>query len=285
MCQQLRPQTTIPKVKSHNNVHVYNWIWPLPVPVAILLLYLLPTSFYLNRGYTVWFHLLSVVYLLTQSIFIRKVLILQGIGICLGWYTAIATDWFVDNTFCHTLYRNMPDSMMFYMLKEDESESSYIILNTYTAMAMKILSHILDTLGHPGLAYLFYRLHCNEFRTNNDDNSRSVWRDILSWEVITSAWYLSRLWSMVHSYYNSIREVKVWYYGHDIYKLNNLNAYFIAYVVEGLCFVVAILYRLHWDRNDSDTEKNRCIENIVSVDDKPPKLVHSESAVSTTSLM
>ena len=178
----------------------------------------------------------------------------------------------------------MPESMMFYMIKEDESESSYIILNTYTAMAMKILSHILDTLGHPGLAYLFYRLHCNEFRTNNDDNSRSVWRDILSWEVITSAWYLSRLWSMVHSY-NNFGSVKLWYYGFHVYKLNNLNAYFIAYVVEGLCFVVAILYRLHWDRNDSDTEKNRCIENIVSVDDKPPKLVHSESAVSTTSLM
>ena len=285
MCQQLRPQTTIPKVKGHNNVHLYDKIWPLPIPVAILLLSLLPTSFYLNRGYTVWFHLLSVIYLLSQSTFIRKILILQGIGICLGWYAAIATDWFVDNTFCHTLYRNMPESIMFYMIKEDESESSYIILNTYTAMAMKILSHVLDTVGHPGLAYLFYRLHSNEFRrTNDDDNSRSVWRDILSWEVIVTSWYLSRLWSMVHSYYN-FGEVKLWYYGHDIYKLNNLNAYFIAYVVEGLCFVVAILYRLHWDRNDSDTEKNRCVENIVSVEDKPPKLVHSESAVSTTSLM
>ena len=283
MCQQLRPQTTIPKVKGHNNVHLYDKIWPLPIPVAILLLSLLPTSFYLNRGYTVWFHLLSVIYLLSQSTFIRKILILQGIGICLGWYAAIATDWFVDNTFCHTLYRNMPESIMFYMIKEDESESSYIILNTYTAMAMKILSHVLDTVGHPGLAYLFYRIHSNEFRRTND-NSRSVWRDILSWEVIVTAWHLSRIWSMVHRYYN-FGEVKLWYYGHDIYKLNNLNAYFIAYVVEGLCFVVAILYRLHWDRNDSDTKKNRCIENIVSVEDKPPKLVHSESAVSTTSLM
>ena len=284
MCQQLRPQTTIPKVKGHNNVHLYDKIlWPLPIPVAILLLSLLPSSFYLNRGYTVWFHLLSIIYLLTKSTFIRKVLILQGIGICLGWYAAIATDWFVDNTFCHTLYRNMPESIMFYMIKEDESESSYIILNTYTAMSMKILSHVLDTLGHPGLAYLFYRIHSNEFRRTND-NSRSIWRDILSWEVIVSAWHLSRIWSMVHSYYN-FGEVKLWYYGFHVYKLNSLNSYFIAYVVEGLCFVVAILYRLHWDRNDSDTEKNICIENIVSVEDKPPKLVHSESAVSTTSLM
>jgi len=175
----------------------------------------------------------------------------------------------------------MPESIMFYMIKETESESSYIILNTYTAMAMKILTHILDTVGHPGLAYLFYRLHCSEFRTNDDNNS-SVWRDILSWEVIVTSWHLSRLWSMVHTYYN-FGEVKLWYYGHDIYKLNNLNAYFIAYVAEGICFVVAILYRLHWDRDDD--KKNRCIENIVSVKDKPPKLVHSESAVSTTSLM
>ena len=87
MCQQLRPQTTYQGKshnnvhvyssdhgKSHNNVHLYDKIWPLPIPVAILLLSLLPTSCYLNRGYTVWFHLLSIIYLLSQSTFIRKLL-------------------------------------------------------------------------------------------------------------------------------------------------------------------------------------------------------------------
>ena len=83
-------------------------ICPLPVPLVLVLIPLLPESAYLNRGYTVWFHLASVAYFLTRSAFLRRVLILQGTAICLGWYAAIANDWFVDGIFCHSLYRNSP---------------------------------------------------------------------------------------------------------------------------------------------------------------------------------
>ena len=300
---------------NSNQIKQQSWliskIWPLPVPVVLSALpFLLPQSSYLNRGYTVWFHLLSVVYLLTQSTFIRKVLILQGIGICLGWYSAIATDLFVEGTFCHTLYRNMPGSMRPYMIQylepgEDGGESTtatYIILNTYSSWLMKALSHVLDAIGHPGLVYLFYRLHYKQHYKNVEgQEATSFWKDVLTWPIIVSAWHFSRIWSMVHSFYNT-GNISWWYFGHDVYKLNNLNCYLVAYIAEGICFVVAILCRLYWDYNfdvsivSSLPMKDEIhIENLISMDkrdfvfdtprDRAPQLIYSESAVSTTSLM
>ena len=288
----------------------FSKIWPLPVPIVLAVLpFILPQSSYLNRGYTVWFHLLSVVYLLTQSTFIRKVLILQGIGICAGWYSAIATDWFVDNTFSHTLYRNMPGSMQPYMIQhiepalegEDGSEATYIILNTYSSMIMKALSHVLDFIGHPGLLYLFYRLHHKQHYNNTEGRQiASFWKDVLTWPIIVSAWHFSRVWSMVHSYFNT-GNIAWWYFGHDVYKLNNLNCYLVAYIAEGFCFLVAIFCRLYWDYNFDvfvsplPMKDDIHIENLISMDrrdlifntprDKAPQLIHSESAVSTTSMM
>ncbi|KAL7539069.1 hypothetical protein ACHAXR_013274 [Thalassiosira sp. AJA248-18] len=287
MCQ-LQPDHVAPKNNEHNRKKktLLGKIWPLPTPAVIALLPMLPQSFYLNRGYTVWFHLLSVVYLLTRSPFIRKALILQGVGICLGWYCAIANDWYVDGF--SILYRNMPGSMLPYMVEEqpDGSDSSYIILNTYSSWVMKVLSHVLDTIGHPGLAYLFWKLH---------RKSHGTLSDILTWPIIVFAWHLSRVWSLVHSYYNT-GVFSFWYYGHDVYVLNNLNSYLIAYVAEGVCFGVAILCRLYWDRED---ELNSCSQVIsplppvneyyesVSMEKQEvtkPTLIHSESAASTASM-
>lgn len=289
MCQ---PEINTPNkhVENNNNKSWLGKIWPLPTPLVIALLPLLPTSFYLNRGYTVWFHLTSIVYFLTRSPFVRKILILQGLGICLGWYAAIAYDWFVDGTFCHTLYRNMPASMLPHMIQAHGDDGGYTILNTYSSWAAKAMSHILDTIGHPGLACLFYKLHTKWGGT---------WNDILSWPIIVSAWHFSRTWSLVHSYYNT-GTARFWYYGDDVYVLNNLNAYLIAYVVEGVCFGVAILCRVYWDRcADRSTSLSLSLppkKDAIAQDyhdsnslkknlERMPALTHSDSTCSTSSMM
>lgn len=293
MCQ-LQPQDAVAtKYNNAANNHsskkpLLDKIWPLPTLVVLALIPLLPTSFYLNRGYTVWFHLMSIGYFFTRSPFIRKILILQGTGICLGWYAAIITDWVVEGTFCHTLYRNMPGSMLPYMVLEEQQltaddgdigEFGYVILNTYSSWAMKAFSHVLDTIGHPGLAYLFYKLHLK---------AGGRIGDVLTWPVIVSAWHISRIWSMVHSYYNT-GVPAWWYYGHDVYVLNNLNAYLIAYVAEGVCFGVAILCRLYWDQSSAASSLLSSLPLPMKSEEKrgekTPALVHSESAVSTSSMI
>mmetsp|Transcript_5344 Transcript_5344/g.12138 ORF Transcript_5344/g.12138 Transcript_5344/m.12138 type:complete len:290 (+) Transcript_5344:188-1057(+) len=289
MCRLQPENEATANITMNNKESLLGKIWPLPTPLVMALIPFLPQPFYLNRGYTVWFHLMSLAYFFTRSPFIRKMLILQGTGICLGWYAAIATDWFVEGAFCHTLYRNMPGSMLPYMVQEQsvDSESSYIILNTYSSWAMKSLSHILDTMGHPGLAYLFYRLH---------RKSGGTLSDVLTWPVIVSAWHFSRIWSLVHSYYNT-GTLRFWYYGHDVYVLNNLNAYLIAYVAEGVCFGVAILCRLYLDHVDQSPSfsslppmKNgtkQSYDEMISIDEREtaPTLIHSESAASASSML
>merc|ERR1719253_2528414 len=98
MCRA--PEQPTATKTCHANCHVRLWSSPcfsktrsrlrsprVPIPVVLALLPLLPRSCYLNRGYTVW------------------VLLLQGAGICLGWYAALAHDWLAaDGAFGHTLY-------------------------------------------------------------------------------------------------------------------------------------------------------------------------------------
>ena len=131
MCQ-LQPQHKVLPSKKDTNTHTKTWlskkIWPLPTPLVLAMLPFLPQSLYLNRGYTVWFHLTSFVYFFTRSSFIRKVLILQGLGICLGWYAAIAHDWYVEGTFCNPLYRNMPQVMVSYMVRWEKSLPTKIVI-------------------------------------------------------------------------------------------------------------------------------------------------------------
>lgn len=277
-------------------------IWPLSPWVIALLLPFLPTSYYLNRGYTKWFHLLCVTYFLTRQPFLRKVLLLQGFGICVGWYTAISYDYIVEGTWCHTLYRNMPDSMIVHMIQEDLSSCetytynattydegvpqeeedcipSYQVLNSYTAIITKILSHILDIVAHPGIVYLLCSIHIQQYHavmfsngrsyneknyngsnnknqgtmTNvNSNNMITLLQDVLTWPVIITTWHMSRLWSIIHTYINnnddgSSKSFALWYYGFHVYKLNNLNSYLASYIAEGLCFVIVIVYRMYVD--------------------------------------
>ena len=284
MCQAFKKSD-----KSHNTASLLlGKVWPLPPLVVMAMIPLLPQSYYLNRGYTKWFHIMSVAYFLTRSTFLRKVLVLQGIGICVGWYSVIPFDWFVDGTFCHVLYRSMPRLMLQHMVQDlpcdDGGECEYVILNTFTSILMKGLSHVLDIIAHPGLAYLFYRLH---------RRCGGTLRDIFAWPVIVVAWHVSRAWSVVHSYHND-GILAFWYYGYDVYKLTNLDSYLVSYIAEGVCFSVAILCRIYWDYFEQSlpmsSKKNVVDQNIISMEeedefeDSPPHLVHSPSSVSTANM-
>jgi hypothetical protein len=284
MCQAFKKSD-----RSHNTASLLlRKIWPLPPLVVMAMIPLLPQSYYLNRGYTKWFHLMSVAYFLTRSTFLRKVLVLQGIGICVGWYSVIPFDWFVDGKFCHVLYRSMPRLMLPHMVQElpcdDGGSCGYVILNTFTSILMKGLSHVLDIIAHPGLVYLFYRLH---------RRCGGTLRDILAWPVIVVGWLMSRMWSMVHSYHNN-GMLAFWYYGYDVYKVTNLDSYLVSYIAEGVCFSIAILCRLYWDYSELSpplsSNKNVIDHKIISREEKDecvdslPNLVHSLSSISTESM-
>lgn len=127
-------------------------------------------------------------------------------------------------------------------------------------------------------------------------------REMLTWPVIVCAWHISRLWSLVHSCYNTGAPA-LWYYGHDVYVLSSLTSYMIAYVAEGVVFVAAIACRLYWDhtRWESSADYDECSMSIstskmpssvgqlgvgmMKQDGRLPALVHSESTVSTRSMM
>jgi hypothetical protein len=239
---------------------------------------------------------MSFAYFLTRSNFLRRVLILQGMGICAGWYSVIPFDYFVDGTFCHVLYRSMPDVMLPHMVHEPtcggdvDENCGYVILDTFASALMRGLSHVLDILAHPGLLCLFYRLH---------RASGGTLRDVFAWPVIVVAWHISRTWSVVHSYHNN-GTLALWYYGFDVYKLTNLDSYLVSYVAEGICFSVAILCRLYWDnielsRDYHPPSSTNVVERIVKSmeerdetdedEDPLPYLIHSPSTISTASMI
>lgn len=202
-------------------------IHPLAVAAALPFL---PTSMYINRGYTVWFHLIFIAYVLTRQPFLRKFLIIQGTGITLGWYAAIHNDLRLHGRFCHILYMNMPTVMKEVMVDQDGG-----IKSSPDALVMMALSHALDTLLHPGLVYLFWRSH---------KASGGTWKGIFTWDVIVATYAFSRLWSMVHTFVND-GVVGLWYCGYDVYHINDLDSWLPAYVAESLFYVGIVLYKCY----------------------------------------
>ena len=183
------------------------------------------------------------------------------------------------------LYRNMPDPMLPYMVKElpcdDGGECGYVILDSLSSILMKALSHIVDIVAHPGLVCLFYGLH---------KRSGGTLSDIFAWPVIVVAWHVSRTWSIVHSYHNN-GTLAFWYYGYDVYKLTNLDSYLVSYIAEGACFSEAILCRLYWDHLELHSQlymKHSVGQKRVFMEegdeDSLPNLVLSTHSASTSSI-
>ena len=205
-------------------------VWPLhPLGLLVIFLYL-PTSSYINRGYTVWFHLITISYLLTKVEFLRRFLIVQGLGITFGWYAAICNDYFIHSRFFNILYMNMPEIIVSALTDSDGK-----ILYTTEVIPLKLLSNLLDILLHPGIVYLLYKAHCKSSATPN--------KDLFSWPVIISTFTMSRFWSVFHTYYNS-GNFSLFYIGTDIYILDEMDSWFAAYFAEISFFVALVGYKL-----------------------------------------
>jgi hypothetical protein len=260
--------------------------WPLH-PLAVLALFpLLPTECYLNRGYTQWFHWTAVAYLLTRSTFLRRFLVVQGTGITLGWYSAIANDWYWNGKFCHVLYHNMPSTMTNVMV-DSTSQTNSLLLDSWQSLLVMGLSHLLDTLGHPLLTLYFYRLHCN---------AGGSLRDLFSWNIVVSTYMLSRLWSLTHTLYNyGTPGGGLFYVGYDVYIMEDLNSWMAAYVAEGVFYATIVLYKILWEEQQSTTTTvmsatttktatSKATGLVDVVLDTKPSLIPSESGVSMESM-
>lgn len=223
-------------------------LWPVSPWLLIALFPLLPTSFYLNRGYTIWYRWVAIVYGLTCRPFLRSVLILQGFSVSLGWYSAILVDYALHNTVFVTLYKNTPIAVRKFMFEDNGLRRPHTgDLRTDSpklrAVAM-LVAHVCDALAHPGLAYCMWRLHCRAQNQRDVTRSKSKMQHLasaLTLPVIGVSFSLCRIWSLVHTAYN--QEIASFYYfGHDIYNLDHLDGWLPAYIAEAVAHGAALCF-------------------------------------------
>mmetsp|Transcript_27336 Transcript_27336/g.60225 ORF Transcript_27336/g.60225 Transcript_27336/m.60225 type:complete len:277 (-) Transcript_27336:2774-3604(-) len=255
-----------PASKSEERSSIFQKVYPLHPSVALGVMAttfaIFPSSLYVNRGFTVWFHWASVFYLLTQSKFMNKFLILSGISICLGWYACLMYEYVVHDRFFDALYKNMPSSLTKYMLLDDDARTSATnnalnatasvngtldFLSTYSLLAM-FVSHILDFLGHPLLTYYFWWKYNskNDSETNPKQNIENN-ETIFTWPVIVTAYCSSRIWSLFHTYYNF--GFFAWFYvGFDVYVMDDLDSWYPPYAMETLLYSSLVIWKVLYQK-------------------------------------
>jgi hypothetical protein len=246
-------------------------VWPVHPLLVLALLPVMPSSCFLNRGFTIWFHWASVIYLLTQSKFLEKCLVLIGTSVCLGWYSSIAYDYFQYGRLALILYDNSPPIMTEIMLDETTGQPNY---GSMAAVSTMLLAHALDTLGHPLLTHYFWRRH---------RQTGGCLPTILTWPVVVSSWLFSRIWSILHTYYNFGR-VQPYYVGYDVYVLpaDHLDCWYPAYVAESLLFSFVVMWKLFGEPHQSSNANNKLRTNGNEYETKP-RLLLSQSTVSVSS--
>jgi hypothetical protein len=222
-----------------NNVSL---LWPVKPIYILIVAPFLPSWLYLSRGYTVWYNLTALVYVLTNIEPIRRFVIVQGIGVCAGWYAAMANDVIHHGRFAHILYMNMPSCMKTAMV--DESGE---VFYTYNSLVYMAISHALDTFLHPGIAYLLYKAH---------RRAGGTVEEIFSWKILAAAFVVSRLWSLVHIIHHN-GKIGAWYFGYDIYHLNDLDCWMVAYVAESVAFACMVGYKILHRRNTNMQKTNK----------------------------
>ena len=270
-----KPYTTIQTVEEETLVAQFS-LPNLPAWLLFTLLFLfLPTQVYINRGYTQWFHGLSLLFpLCRDDDWFARFLAVQGFSITAGWYASLLTEWFLHGRFAHILYLNMPDLMKQFMMIQDTKDgaariyhwawwSSFTTTPTTTTESLgtligsdviKVLSHGLDLVGHPLLTYYYWR-YC--WRRGHD------WHSITTWSVCVATYALSRIWSWAHcrhNYHDPSEEpgqdmqngaLEWWqhdwfYFGYHVYVIppDSLHLWLPAYVTEGLLYLTVLLYKI-----------------------------------------
>ena len=304
-------------------------------------------DYYINRGFTQWFHWFTLIQVFTQSHVLCKFQILSGLGICVGWYSALLYDYFAHGIFGHGLYKNMPVSMVnemfvyepnnmislrysrqlklyYYDATSDDGTtttddgSSFLSQINMTCLKTMIISHALDIIGHPVLVYYFWRRYVNytttaaatnesttsSSTTNFDRRRKQHVRNLFTRPYIVSTFLWSRIWSMIHVYYNfyykdsgtgealttcfategqggaglvQLQSIlrHIYYVGHDIYRLEHLDLWYAAYIGEFLLYLLIIGWKVFLcemeqeDEDDVREEENQAVrETKEHIDNK-----------------
>ena len=249
-----------------------SYVWPISPLAIACLLPLLPSALYVNAGYTKWFHLVSFCYLMTQNAWLSKFLAVMGTTVTLGWWASMAVDFFKHGRFGHILHWNMPSFLTDVMLDPLDGQVQYNTAEQWTAV---LLSHALDTLGHPVLALYFWKL--NQF-----DLSK-----ILSWSVIVGTYCLSRTWSLFHNLYND-GKFGLLYIGYDVYTINDHNddrlegMWMPAYIMEGMCYVLMIAFKVFVEPRIKMTRSTdgKKVESTTITSETPQPIVLERRATS-----
>ena len=229
-------------------------LFPLHPSIAVAAMaYFLPSWCYLNRGFTVWFHLATILQVLTQSKFLVKVLALTGASICLGWYASLAYEFFYHGRWCHALYKNMPTILVNQMVHKNDS-GALDFESTHSLVAMAIC-HLLDFLGHPILACYFWAKIQKDEKHCSQNNKKTSNRLTIEWPVILSSYCFSRCWSLVHTHHN-FGKAGLFYFGFDVYVIDDLDAWYPAYIVESLFYGTLVVWKLtHTKHKESQKQQ------------------------------
>lgn len=224
---------------------ILSYLWPVhPICIALIAPFL-PSSLYLNRGYTVWYHHFTVLYLLTNIEALRTFIIIQGSGICLGWWAAFANDFLRNGRFAHILYMNMPPSIKATMFDPAKNQVFY----TDESMKWMAISHVLDTLLHPGIVVMLLKVHfASTPATDGKSNFMKRWAEIITWQNIVASFCVSRVWSIVHTYHNT-GKAELWYFGYDVYHIHSLDSWLPAYIAEGAFLASLIIWKLGFQKS------------------------------------
>ena len=172
----------------------------------------------------------------------------------------------------------MPSSIQDHIFHEGKGEINY---ESTSAWSMMALAHALDLLGHPLLTYFFWRRH--------KENNGTATDVFLSWPVILSSYFFSRLWAMTHLVYNYGRP-GIFYIGSDIYTMEHMDCWIPAYVAESVFYALLVAYKLFgvpWFHHGLKTNKAALgtARRKVEDDYSRPKLAYSESGVSRSNSM
>jgi hypothetical protein len=245
-------------------------VWPLHPAVALGSLSLFPSYCFVNRGFTQWFHWASFIYLLTQSKFLQKFQVVTGISICLGWYSALAIDYFKFGRFCVALYKNMPPAMTDIMLDKSTGQLNY---DSTSSLLIMLQSHIMDILAHVLLTYYFWCKHRQQGGT---------FREVCTWPAIILSYLFARSWSMTMVYHNT-GKLGFFYIGYDVYVLDVLDPWYAAYFAETVFYLSVILWKVFGEESRS-ASTTKLTENDESLNNKPNLIIISElSSVSDIS--
>ena len=233
---------------------LFGMVWPMPVWAALI-----PTYCYLNRGFTQWFSWVSVLYMLTQSEFLVKFQALLGTSVCLGWYVSLAYEYVQHGRFLDVLFKNMPETMTAQMINASTGELNY---ESMTSLWTMLLAIVIDFCFHPFQTYCFWRRHDGKLA------------GLLSWNVIISSYLFSRLWSVIHTYYNFGTPLP-FYVGHDVYTVDSLDSWYPAYIAEAVVYLSVVVWKILLEGFE---EKKLSKDNT-----QKPELIHSDSIESDCS--